>query len=434
MSLKKKLIGTLGPLILAVVILGLVLLLPIKQQRYSKETLKIASTSMAINVIKGNGLKNQAIATGKYVPFFGSSELSRIDAFHPSVLAEKYNRSYRPFLLGAAGTQSLSQYFMLESMGNELKGKKAVFIISPQWFVKGGVNKQMFALYYSPLQTYQWLSGLKKIDANTRYTAKRLLNFDDIRNDTTLKTILIQIIQGKLPTDSQLDGIEFKRQLLNREDSIFARLGMLNKQGHVEKALKKLPTDYRYPELNRIAGQMGKKATSNNPYGVKNSFYDTRIRPKERQLKNSQVKFDYVDSPEYLDFQLVLNQFAKQHIDVQFIIPPVNAKWAKYTGLSQSMLEDFDRKITYQLRSQGFNRVADFTNDGDVPYFMEDTIHLGWRGWLDADQYIAPFLDNKNTEKPVYHINSKKFLSRKWAQASADNLPEYNASLPESKP
>ena len=39
--------------------------------------------------------------------------------------------------------------------------------------------------------------------------------------------------------------------------------------------------------------------------------------------------------------------------------------------------------------------IADLSTKGNQPYFMEDTIHLGWRGWLAADEYIQPFLDSK---------------------------------------
>ncbi len=97
---------------------------------------------MSENVLKGDTIKNEALAEKKICSFFfGSSELSRISPFHPSVLAEKYHRDYRPFLLGAPGTQSLSQYMMMRSAGDDLKNKKIVFIISPQWFVKDGVKK-----------------------------------------------------------------------------------------------------------------------------------------------------------------------------------------------------------------------------------------------------------------------------------------------------
>lgn len=39
----------------------------------------------------------------RFIPFFGSSEWIRFDSMHPAVLAEKYNRSYRPYFLGQAG-------------------------------------------------------------------------------------------------------------------------------------------------------------------------------------------------------------------------------------------------------------------------------------------------------------------------------------------
>ncbi len=57
---------------------------------------------------------------------FGSSELNRVSATHPSVLVQKYHRSYTPFLIGAPGTQSLTQYAIIQSMAKELAGK-AVF-------------------------------------------------------------------------------------------------------------------------------------------------------------------------------------------------------------------------------------------------------------------------------------------------------------------
>lgn len=160
--MKKRLFTIFGPVLLAVIMVLAVFFSPIQFSDKNKTLWSKASSSMSANVIRGNAIKNEAIASGKYVPFFGSSELSRIDAFHPSVLAKKYHRGYIPFLLGAPGTQSLTQYMMIRSMGQELVEKKLVFIISPQWFVKDGVNKQYFDAYFSEIQTYQWALSLKK--------------------------------------------------------------------------------------------------------------------------------------------------------------------------------------------------------------------------------------------------------------------------------
>ena len=71
-------------------------------------------------------------------------------------------------------------------------------------------------------------------------------------------------------------------------------------------------------------------------------------------------------------------------------------------------------KIKYQLQSQGFTHIADLSEEGDKSYFMQDTIHLGWNGWLAMDKYVNPFLSNKQTT-PTYTINDK-FLDKTWAK------------------
>ncbi len=62
------------------------------------------------------------------------------------------------------------------------------------------------------------------------------------------------------------------------------------------------------------------------------------------------------------------------------------------------------QKIKFQLNSQGFNRITDFVNQAGTNYFMEDTIHLGWKGWLAADQQIRPFLE-ENQLPSRYHLD-----------------------------
>jgi Protein involved in D-alanine esterification of lipoteichoic acid and wall teichoic acid (D-alanine transfer protein) len=43
---------------------------------------------------------------------------------------------------------------------------------------------------------------------------------------------------------------------------------------------------------------------------------------------------------------------------------------------------------------------------------MQDTIHMGWRGWVAADTKIKPFFA-RGYQEPTYHINDN-YLSKKW--------------------
>ncbi|MCD1023778.1 D-alanyl-lipoteichoic acid biosynthesis protein DltD [Enterococcus sp. SMC-9] len=418
--MKKKLLAIFGPVIAAVVLLALFFFSPFKINDEDKGLWEKASSSMSGNILRGNSIKNEAVKSGEYVPFFGSSELSRISPFHPSVLAKKYNRNYTPFLLGAPGTQSLTQYMMMQSFGSDLKDKKVVFILSPQWFVKGGIKRAYFDAYFSELQTYTWAIKLDKVSETDKYLAKRLLAYGKVNHDETLKLLLREIAKGKVPTTKQVDVAKFHINMLNREDELFSEIGLLSKNSQIEQQAKKLPAAYNEQKLDEQAKEIGQKATTNNSFGIENNFYTHRIKPRLAKFNDSQVKWDYRYSKEFSDFQLVLDQLAKENTQALFIIPPINGKWSEYTGLSQNMLQEFSKKITYQLRSQGFNQIADFTNKDQEPYFMTDTIHLGWRGWLAADQYIQPFLEEK-TAQPSYHLNNY-FYSQDWQNQNPETI------------
>ena len=84
------------------------------------------------------------------------------------------------------------------------------------------------------------------------------------------------------------------------------------------------------------------------------------------------------------------------------------------------------RKIKTQLRSQGFNNIIDYSHKGNQDGFMQDTIHIGWAGWVDFDRQTAPFLE-QSQPTPKYHMNDA-FLSKEWL-----NLNPTKANLKQFK-
>ena len=228
---------------------------------------------------------------------------------------------------------------------------------------------------------------------------------------------MTKISQGtKISTfDRQLN--QLVSHLVQREDALFSNLATRtngNYDQKVKKRLQDLPDEFSYEKLEEIATAEAKVKTNNNDLGISNHFYNTRLKMKLKKLKGFQKNESYVQSPEYNDLQLVLDQFAKSHTNVIFVIPPVNAKWMKYTGLSQDMYDRAVDKIRYQLESQGFTNIADFSKDGDKSYFMEDTIHMGWNGWIAFDKAVNPFV-TKAEKAPTYHLNDR-FFTNDWSQ------------------
>ena len=77
------------------------------------------------------------------------------------------------------------------------------------------------------------------------------------------------------------------------------------------------------------------------------------------------------------------------------------------------MLKQTNAKVKQQLQTQGFTNVVDLSNQGGKRYFMTDTIHLGWLGWVAVDQHVKPFL-TQHQATPHFHMKAY-FLSKQWA-------------------
>lgn len=410
MSNKRKLWQIFGPVICAFILLIVVFLLP-WERTFSKDSIFEAAASQTDTVFKGQRMKQEAYKRN-YVPFYGSSELSRMDPLHPSVIAYKYHRGYMPFLLGGAGSQSLSQYFGMQGTEKALTNKKAVVIVSPQWFTKHGQIPEAFSLYYSPLHACDFLLQAKD-DLASRYAAKRLLQMPSGTSSQIIKSGLKTIAAGKKLSSTQIFWIKQRQRTLLNEDIFFSSFQLRDRVHKIKQEAKVLPDHYSVAALTKVANREGRKHTSNNDFGIRNGFFTKRLNPKTlAKLRGSQADFDYTKSPEYADFELMLHQFAKQHTNVLFIIPPINAKWEAYTGLSHQMYEQSVTKIKRQLLDQGFDNIEDLSEDGNKKFFMEDTIHLGWNGWIAVDRAVRPFMAESN--RPVNYNLNNYYFSKEW--------------------
>ena len=84
----------------------------------------------------------------RFIPFLGSSEWVRFDSMHPAVLAEKYNRPYRPYF-SRSGRSNLSHpIFWITTNLAEIENNQAVFVISPQWFTKTDSDPAAFQSFF----------------------------------------------------------------------------------------------------------------------------------------------------------------------------------------------------------------------------------------------------------------------------------------------
>ena len=415
----KRLWMIFGPVLIAGLLVFLLIFFYPTEMRHNLGAEKRSAVATTIDSFKERSQKVRALSDPnmRFVPFFGSSEWLRFDGAHPAVLAEKYNRSYRPYLLGQRGAASLNQYFGMQQILSEIENKQAVFVISPQWFTESDYEPAVFQEYFNSDQLTSFLEN-QSGDISSQHASKRLLKqFSNV----SMKDIVQKIANKESLSEFDHMRIEIGSLINQKQANFFGQFSIrqwLKYKEHVEKYLNTIPDQFSYQAIEDVVKADAEKNTSNNEFGMDNRFYDTQIRDYLKKLKGSQTSYNYLKSSEYNDLQLVLTQFSKSKVNPIFIIPPVNKKWMDYAGLREDMYQQTVQKIRYQLESQGFTNIADFSKDGGEPFFMKDTIHLGWLGWLAFDKAVDPFLSNP-TPAPTYHLN-ERFFSKDWATYDRD--------------
>ncbi len=188
-----------GPIILAFVLFVGAIAVPASWLTRFIPEKRVEESAAALNpnMFQGLYLQNKMFEDSKYLPIFGSSELSRLDEFHPSNYFQVNNQGFTPYLVGKGGDQSLIHAVNFAAHYQQLKGKKLVFIVSPQWFIKKGSDEQHFAPNFSSLQALD-LAFNNQIDpAVKKNMMKRMLRFKVVQHDAVLSELYKGMVNGQ---------------------------------------------------------------------------------------------------------------------------------------------------------------------------------------------------------------------------------------------
>jgi len=99
--------------------------------------------------------------------------------------------------------------------------------------------------------------------------------------------------------------------------------------------------------------------------------------------KGKDYFYKYSDSPEYSDFELLLEIAKELGLDVRVINFPINGKWNDYIGVDAEQRKIYREKLTNIVQSYGYS-IFDLGDKEYEPYYMFDTVHPGWKAWIEA--------------------------------------------------
>jgi len=330
---------------------------------------------------------------------FGSSEFASDVPQNIKNMFPNTNFDCNINIIGKAYTQSLLNAIRVGALGENLKGKKLVSIVSLQWFLQwipmlgDEIDVNGYNANFSQLQFYDFIDNKNISSENKIEACKRIVELS--RSESTLqKTNTFANLYSKNDFVSRATLTVLKpyyalhHRLLKIRDKQ-QTLKILNQYKDKEQSTVQ---SINWDEAEKIAEQMGKEACTNNEFYVYNDYYNDTIKPllKLNLLKDSYKDTDLMQSKEWKDYELFLKVCKELELKPYFIIVPVNGFYYDYTGMSQEKRAVFYDKLESISKSYGFDYL-DMREKEYEPYFFRDVMHLGWKGWLYVSKKIQQY-------------------------------------------
>lgn len=348
---------------------------------------------------QGTILQEKALESPDILPVYGSSEFSAVSEFHPSLLFEGKPTGFAPMLVGRGGTQDIIHALNMAALGDSLEGKKIAIILSAQWFTQEGILPAYFKQNFSPLHAYRMVFNSALSAERKNQLIKRLLEFPGaFEEETTLHELLKQHLQTSQTKTPNLRSMQLaamgrvEMAALEAQDALktinYSRL--ISEKSAAINASITAPPLASWLELKEKAAAQGKKLTQNNSFGILDQYYSEHIHPKLSEQRNSAAQSEFYPSPEYEDLELLLNILQETKVQPLFIIVPVNGPWYDYTGFPIEERQAYYSRAEKLIKDKGFE-VANFGDYEYDSYFLQDTMHLGWKGWVNVDEALDRF-------------------------------------------
>lgn len=345
--------------------------------------------------ITGMWLVAQGAKADNSLLIFGSSELKTSDiATHPANFFA--GSGLQVDLVGRGSCQSIIHALAIGAQGETLQNRQIVLITAPQSYVAEGIASDLFMANYSQQQLLDILAD-DSIPAEIKtYLATRVQQlFDAYEADTGLTpekgsagdAVSAAWAAGQNPW-YLAPYAALTRWMLHAKDLATSRRVVAAYENAASAPLN-LDFDYRQA-LNEAMAQAAEMVT-NNDFTMQDSYYSTYIGARLDQMEGKDSDLSYSVSPEYDDLRCLLDLCALWDLDVLFVHVPMHGAWNDYTGF------DADRRAEYYDAVRGiveaYDNVTllDLTASEYESYFLCDTMHLGWKGWLAVDEAIVEF-------------------------------------------
>ena len=337
--------------------------------------------------------KSKDIITENITPntlvLLGSSELTATinEKYHPNKIFNY--EDFNIMQIGTGYSQNIIQASTLGSIEGSMKNRKVAIVESVQWFAKGGLQNDAFLNKASQEHIYNTMTN----DKISKETKEKLINriIELTSNNKGQNDIYKKYKEYFIENKGSFIG----EKVLELDKDIYSfknKIQFYTNKGKIDYPFSgKNTPNYDWNSLTNDFVEEVKKTTNNNEYAVDNKYYNTYLAKSYSTFRDSNKGISYLESPEYIDYEIFLDVAKELGMKVEVIVFPVNGKWNDYTGVSKEMREQAYRNIEEMAKKYDNVKVLNYGNREYDDYFLFDVMHVGVKGWMEVERELYKF-------------------------------------------
>lgn len=352
------------------------------------------------NIVRDRGgLLKDKMKSDDDLMLLGSSELSAKIEQNPINFFPFEGADYDVSIYGRAHTQTLQHSAILSSTNNLKSKDKIAIIVSAQWFdfdpIKGTGSE--FSVNFSEFQFYNFFHNDKLSNDSKRYFAERVGTLleqsgEYIEEAVYAKLYVRDDILSKIILTMLKPYYNLKEYMLETKDKAqtIKTLEKLNKKNSDGKILKVINWGEEY---NKAEGQGASKVT-NNDLNLDDDYYNTYIKENYDEVKDKWKEKDLLSAPELEDYKFFLKVSNELGTKPLIILMPVNGLYYDHLGWTVEERIKFYGTLESIAKENGFD-VLNLQNKEYEKYYLSDVMHLGWKGWLNINEEMYKYFNER---------------------------------------
>lgn len=292
--------------------------------------------------------------------------------------------------IGEGYDQSLWQAIAAGAYGASGKAanRKVMIVVSPQWFFKGSGDESKFYTKFSYSLYRAFMQSDAISDEAKAYVRRRC-------SDLGIDAEKLAAASRDTPLDAiddaayaAADSWKLRQDLANIE-------GLAPLKSDVRKAAEAAGTqggEGTEPDWDALlsrAEDEGAAACTNNDFGVYDEFWDKNHAFDPELFQN----FDEAED-EYADLACFLEVCREVGFEPLVCILPVHGWWYDVSDVSAEDRQAYYQRIRSICDAAGAS-YADFSGFEYEKYFLCDTVHPGWKGWVRIEHAFYDFVNDR---------------------------------------